>query len=155
MRRHLTYANVMSTAGVFLALGGGYAAAKLAGGGGDKVTDGQVFNLNENFKTIASAPGVGKVKANCDPMTEDTLLAWKTTDHRVRLFHEQEGSTGGFQSNAGEQHTFLLNIPEPRIELHIIGDRDNDQPQVTVSAAGIDFSDGCAVQVAAQVVTSD
>jgi hypothetical protein len=88
-------------------------------------------------------------------MTEDTLLAWKTTDHRVRLFHEQEGSTGGFQSNAGEQHTFLLNIPEPRIELHIIGDRDNDQPQVTVSAAGIDFSDGCAVQVAAQVVTSN
>ena len=154
MRRHLTYANVMSTVGVFLALGGGYAAAKLTAGG-DRVTDGQAFNLGENFKTVANAPGVGKVKANCDPATEDTLIAWRTTDHRIYLFREQEGNSSGFQSNRGEQHTFLLDNTQPRIEFHAIGDLDNDNPQATVTAAAGNFSGGCAQQVAAQVVVSD
>jgi hypothetical protein len=88
-------------------------------------------------------------------MTEDTLLAWKTTDHRVRVNREQEGSSGGFQSNVGEQHTFLLDNTQPRIELHIVSLLDNDAPQTTVAAAAGDFSEDCATQVGAQVVTSD
>ena len=70
LREKLTYANVMSTLAVFLALGGGYAIATIKGDG--RIVQGsEVIEIDP--ETVANIPGVVKVRASCTGALEFEL----------------------------------------------------------------------------------
>jgi hypothetical protein len=65
----LSYANVMATVAVFLALGGGITMAAISGDG--SVRFGAEKGLTEfEWETVLNLPGVGKVQAYCAKGTE-------------------------------------------------------------------------------------
>ena len=156
MRRHLTYANVMSTAGVFLALAGGYAIAEINGDG--SVRSGQVSNLgtSEEYKTILTVPGMGKVQAACIN-TDETWVAWKTGPKPVRVAVERDDSSFSFQSNPGIRHGYEVGLSGigATIEFHVFPRLGQDAPQTVVNAAANDFSGDCAKWVAAEAVSTE
>jgi hypothetical protein len=65
----LSYANVMATVAVFLALGGGITMAAISGNGSVRFggTKGLPFFERE---TVLNLPGIGKVQADCEQVTE-------------------------------------------------------------------------------------
>jgi hypothetical protein len=154
LRRHLTYANVMSTLGVFLALAGGYAIAK-AGGEGSSVRSAQVTNLGPDYKTILKIPGLGKVQTACIN-GDETMVAWKTGQDPLRVLVDREDGSFAFHSNAGSRSAYEVGLSGlgAHIEFHVFRRQGQDTPQTFVSAAANDFGGDCASNVAAEAIST-
>lgn len=153
MRKHLTYANVMSTLGVFLGLAGGYAIAELGGDG--SVRSGQVSNLTDDYKTILKVPGMGRVQAAC-VNTDETRIAWKTGKKTLRVAVERDDESFSFQSNPGARHAYEVGLAGlgATLEFHVFPRLGQDSPQTVVQAAANGFSGDCAEYVAAEATST-
>ena len=148
MRRHLTYANVMSTLGVFLGLAGGYTIAKVTGDGALK--SGQVTDVGANTQTVLTFPGMGKVTARCVGGT-DTEVGWRHTgkrQHRVSV--EFEDAETSFLSAPGSHHEYTMPDQGSKLTFNVFLAKGNDEPQVSVDVVGSGiFAGACAENVAA------
>ena len=154
MRRHLTYANVMSTVAVFLALAGGYALGTVGGDG--SVRSGTVSGLDADYQTVLSVPGMGKVQAACINV-DQTMIAWKTTARPLRVTVERDSGSFGFHHQVGSRSAYEIGLGGigMRIQFHVAARAPKDAPQTVVSAVGADFSGDCAAQVSAEAVSTE
>lgn len=75
----LTYANVMATIAVFLAIGGGVTLAAIGGSGSVKF-GGHKGLAFDSFDTVLTLPGVGKVQAQC---SKGTFVRFKNTSGKT------------------------------------------------------------------------
>lgn len=152
MRRHLTYANVMSTLGVFLALAGGYAAAKITGDG--SIKGGQVIDVGSERETLVTVPGLGKATAIC--VGDETRAAWKNTSGgRERVTVELATGTASFLSQDGSSHQYPLETQQRKIVFHVAAYGGPGAPQTIVSVITGGASNQCAERVAAEAITAD
>ena len=155
VRRHLTYANVMSTAGVFLGLAGGYGIAQIGGDG--SVRSGQVRNLTAQPKTVLRVPKMGKVTAHCENGNE-TFAAWVHTSKRKQVvsreFTDAGGGTATFVSNSGVVHESELSTAEPKMVFHIANYSGTDEPQTVVSVVRVGPTGSCDVNIIAEATST-
>jgi hypothetical protein len=95
LRARLSYANVMSTAAVFLAIGGGVAFAVIQGSG-KAVFSGEKGLPTVGFVKVAGVPGVGKVLGHCNGV--NNTIRFKNTSGTkltVTSFNQETGATTG------------------------------------------------------------
>jgi hypothetical protein len=154
LRRHLTYANVMSTVAVFLAVAGGYAIGQIGGDG--SVRSGTVSDLDADYQTVLSVPGMGKVQAAC-VNGDETMIGWKTTAKPLRVTVDRQGSAFGFLHQVGSRSAYEVGLAGlgSRVQFHVVPRVPKDTPQTVVSAVGVDFSGDCAAYVSAQAVSTN
>ncbi len=151
MSRHLTYANVMSTLGVFLALAGGFAIAKISGDG--SVRSGQLTDLDGDFATVVSVPKLGKVTAAC--VGGLTKVAWNNTiPTNERVSVDFIDTATQFLSDPGQSSAYTMSLPESKLVFHVFRNNGDDTPQTVVNVAASGFSDPCADSVAAEAVST-
>jgi hypothetical protein len=152
VRRHLTYANVMSTLGVFLALAGGYAVAKISGDG--SIRGGQATDIGADRETLVTVPGLGKATTIC--LGDETRAAWKNTSGgRERVTVEFDTGTASFLSQSGSSHEYSLETGQPKLTFHVAAYGGTGAPQTIVSVIAGGASDQCAERVAAEAITAE
>ena len=143
----LTYANVMATLGVFLALGGGYAVATIQGNG-NAVFNGNANKLNANYKTIANVPGIVRVNAAC---AGEVLYRIKNTSSKTLLMHRGTGGgTFDYKMQPGESEDFFNDGVQTQI-FHVYRARGDMTPAalVTISSFYPNSCEGAYISVAA------
>jgi hypothetical protein len=147
-RRRLTYANVMSTVGVFLALGGGFALAKIKG-------DGRIIQKGSKvegpLETIANVPGVVKVRAECIGALQITIE--NTSDKTLELHRGVGGDTAVAALTPGDQEQYSSSGNEI-VQVFRAGTKATPMAQLTISGQ---YPGTCAAQppVAVTAISSE
>ena len=154
---HLSYANVIATVAVFLALaGGGYALATIQGHG--RVSFGGQKGLSDgSFATILNLPGIGKVQGRCG-MSDS--VRFKNTSGRELQATVSEGAVGDFEAeplsdgaSLSQQFHAFDGLDTVRFHVYRAGTDGTPMAEITASHK---FRSGCASNaIAVQAVSSD
>ena len=90
----LTYANLMATLAVFLALGGGLALATIHGNGSVRFGGQRGLPSDHRFVTILDLQGLGKLQAACGATSPNDKVRFKNTSGgrlNATVFDEPNG----------------------------------------------------------------
>lgn len=118
IRRRLSYANVVATLALFLAIGGGTAAAIViinSKSGFDAVK-----GVGEESEKVLGVPKVGAVKASCDEGR--IIINWKNaTDARQKVFVDDGGMNPTVHTLGAGDVGIIINggLPAPDM-LHLL-----------------------------------
>lgn len=155
MASRLSYANVMATIAVFLALGGGgYAALAAIEGSGRGVFGGRTGfdGSTSTFEPILTVPGVVSIKGSCDANATSSLLV-KVTNisgrhlviHRPRDFGEP-ATSGSLSPNGGSATLTLWGPGGDTQYWHVFRPHGDTRPMVGLTVSGLE-GQGCADSV--------
>jgi hypothetical protein len=147
----LTYANVVASVALFLALGGGYA---LAVSGDGKLQKGKVNGIGTAFEDVRTLTGIGSIQAQCVTGAPDPSLSVRlhnTTANAIRyrfLSIDNEGpavSGGVGIAQANNNSTaFEVAAGEDYVHLYLFsGVADAKQPQANIEIGTREVTD-CA-----------
>jgi hypothetical protein len=156
VKPHLTYANVMVTLLAFVVLTGGFALARVSGSGDVKF--GGHKGLSGTFDTIVTAPGVGKIQANCN---KATFIRFKNSSGTGLNYRRFEESTGDYSKGSLGTGDTLGEVPpnaDVSYELHVFheGNNNSGPPMADFVFSGEDVLSACDnASVVAQVVSKD
>jgi hypothetical protein len=144
LRSRLTYANVMATLAVALALGGGgFALANVSGSGNVRFGAEKGLSVG-SFENVLTMPGVGKVQAIC---SKGTLIRVKNTSGKtfaVTRFSEVDGDFDSEVVPDGEASTeTFIQFPMDTVRYHVFraGGDGTPMADITVSTR---YTDGAA-----------
>ncbi len=157
--RRLTYANVMSTIGVFLALTTGVALGDIQGTGRVKfgnrldipfvIDDGDVLNL----------PGVGRLEAACTPLPNLTdplrVQFTNTSGFRMHVHTDLGGADPTFAILRNNEFTTLQSSAHDLMTWHIYRHSGADQPQATLITSSDETGDCDTSRVAVTAISSE
>src|SRR5262249_31415009 len=151
IRRHLTFAIVISLTALFAALGGG-AWAVIQGGG--SVRSGTVKGPPTNPVRLLSVDGTGLLTIACpNPgLGELELLFKNTTTKRERVLIRDSSSTDSEQVTPGGQLAFLKN-QQDQLTFHFWQASGADRPQAVVTVSLLP-EPSCAKSFAAAEATA-
>jgi hypothetical protein len=137
LRSRLSYANVMATLAVALALGGGgFALANISGSG--NVRFGAEKGLSSaHYETVLALSGVGKLKAFCG---KSTLIRFKNTSSKtlqLTRFREQDGDFDSDKVAAGEVslETSFSGFPRDTVRYHVFRAGGDGTPMADIAAS--------------------
>jgi hypothetical protein len=92
LKARLSYANVMATIAVFVAIGGGVTLAAVGGSGKVKF-GGEKGISGGGFENVLSVPGVGKIQAQC---LKGTFIRFKNTSGKSLYVTVEDPDSDGF-----------------------------------------------------------
>jgi hypothetical protein len=140
----LSYANVMATLAVVLALGGGGFALANVSGSGDVRFGAEKGLTPGGFETVLTMPGVGKLQAVC---SKGTLIRVKNTSGKtlqVTRFREIDGDFDSDTVPDGQVSTLtFIQFPMDTVRYHVFraGGDGTPMADLTVSTR---YTDGAA-----------
>jgi hypothetical protein len=156
VRPHLTYANVMVTVLGFVVLTGGLAMATVNGSG--DVQFGGQKGFSGTFDTIVTAPGVGKIQANCN---KAAFIRFKNTSGTGLDYRRFEESSGEFAKGSLGTGDTVGEVPpnvDVSYEFHVFheGNSNAGPPMADFTVSAEDVTTACDnVSVVGQVVSKD
>ena len=148
IRERMTYANVMSTVAVFLALGGGLAFAAIKGDG-RIVQKGKAVGLEP--ETVAKVPGVVRVRADCTGSLQIHIR--NDSDAAITLFAGVGNDTSVDELLPGVEETYPGN---GNLVVQAFRPQGNGSPMASLTISGV-YQGTCAVEhfVAVTAVSSE
>jgi len=152
----LTYANVMATVAVFLAIGGGVTLAAIGGSGRVKFGGEKGLTLF-TYETVLSLPGVGKIQASC---SKGTNIRFKNKSGKTLRATVHRSSTGDFESDTlanNESLEHFAGIPDPdTLRFQVFRTSGSGKPAADITV-GSRYGGGACEQrmVTAQAVSSE
>jgi hypothetical protein len=149
IRERLTYANVMSTLGVFLALGGGYAIASSVKGDGRVIQKGKA--VGSDFETVAKVPGVVRVQARCSGALQISIR--NDSGAAIELDAGVGNDTDVIQILPGVEETYS---GDGNLVVQAFRPQGNGKPMASLTISG-KYQGTCAVEhfVAVTAVSSE
>lgn len=139
LRERLTYANVVATIALVLAVAGGTAPA-LVDNSPTTVFDAEK-GLSEDTVKIMDLPAIGDFRASCalsgGAVSGEVIAGWKNrTDSRQLVFLDDGGPNPTVHSvQPGGVATFMVLIDTEMLELDIFRPRDGGTPMAQLSIA--------------------
>lgn len=151
----LTYANVIATLALCLAIGGGVTLAAVGGSGSVKF--GAEKGLSSAaFETVLSLNGIGKVQAFCD--NDVTIVRFKNTSGKRLQATSVRASDGSFFGEAlddGDALQHQAGNPQATFRFHVFTADANGKPAADITV-GSKFATPCPNRVVtAQAVRSE
>jgi hypothetical protein len=156
----LSYANVMSTVAVFLALGGGVTLAAISGDGSVRFGAEKGFPVME-WSTVLNLPGIGKVQALCSK--GGTGIRFKNTSGetlQASVLREGDGNVAAASLPQSQSLEMVaLGIGDDDIDtmrFHMFKASDSGTPTVDITVSH-QYGDASCEQraAAAQAVASE
>ncbi len=156
IRGRLTYANVVATLAVCLAIGGGVTLAAVNGSGTVKF-GGEKGISSEAYETVLSVPGVGKVQALC---SKGTLVRFKNTSGKTLAATVERAAAGDFEEDVladGESLETFGFFDVDTLRFHAFRQAASGTPATDITV-GVSYPGGvdCSARtVTAQAVSKD
>jgi hypothetical protein len=153
--KRLTYANVMSTLGVFLGLGGGYAIATIGGDG--RVIRDAARNFGPSFETVATVPGIVKVQAKCFSV-EDIDVRMKNISGKALDIQRGVGTNTVYDRippNGASDQDFGIYSPQSTELFHVFRPNADRTPMAQITLSGQEGTDCGDTLLAVQALGSE
>jgi hypothetical protein len=151
LRPRLSFANVMSSIAVFLALGGGYATA-FSGSG--TVQKGALLNIPNGAVTVRSLTGIGAIKASCSGGSPSVALE-NTSGEQLAVGGVGIDDYIGFGIEDGESENLDPEVDGfNEMNVHISPGDGSKRPQADVQITADDGADTCATSSVAVLATN-
>jgi hypothetical protein len=155
LQARLTYANVMATVAVFLAIGGGVTLAAVSGSGSVKFGAEKGLNVEE-FETVLSLPGIGQIQAGC--FVDVSKVRFKNTSGETLQATAVRASDASFEGSAladGRSLERQGGDPQNTFRFHVFKADPDGTPAADVTV-GSRFVESCAGRtVTAQAISSE